>query len=184
MNLAYEIDQPPAGAGTAPLRTAEHFSSCAVQSRPGTGRFRGRYVARDFSPAISGARWCARGKWNSRRRGDELAVGVIQQGAGGERDQPGRLPRDRTARRARKVTRDAVVIRGRPVVSSRRGGQRMLTFVVKYEARIAIILVDAVDDRPERSHAQRQQQRPRGGAEQPRREAQHPSHDKERIDLD
>ena len=73
------------------------------------------------------------------------------------------------------MARDAVVAE-QFVLRRGRGLNVMLRLVVDDDGRITIVLVHTVRDGTERGNAQRQQQRTRRGAQQPRRESQQATH--------
>jgi hypothetical protein len=83
-----------------------------------------------------------------------------------------------SARRSSKMTGNAVIVVWRPGVIGAGSLYTMRTLVVNDDRRVAVVVVCLVQHRADGGDTQGQDQRPGRGREQPRREAEHPSHDK------
>ena len=74
------------------------------------------------------------------------------------------------------MTRDAVVAARRVIGRRRRGSEVMLAGVVQHDHRIAIRVVNAMQRRAHRRHAERDEQQPRRESQQRRGHAQQLRH--------
>ena len=103
----------------------------------------------------SDERWCAGGKRRRGRGADELTVAVIQDDARGKHAGPRRLPGGGPTRRAGEMTRHAMIVDGSAAIRGRCRLHVMLTGIVQHDDGIARVIVRAMQDRAERSDAQR-----------------------------